>query len=96
MGLSGRWLEVARHVGVEQWLEIWAILDRENIDGPGTARENVRVRVPMYSRFLRYIRNRWIQEMSDKPSDEIRSLLEEHRLEPVSIQSIKLIKKGKA
>jgi hypothetical protein len=90
IGLAGKWLEIAERVGIEMWLEIWPILDRENIGQPPNLRSSTRVRVPMYVNYVRFIRNQYIHQMTDdgKPAKEIHRFIKGADLEPVSVPCI--------
>jgi hypothetical protein len=90
IGLSGKWLEIAERVGIDMWLDIWQILDRENVGQPSILRSSTRLRVPMYVNYVRYIRNRYIHEMTDagKPRDEILRNIKQANFEPVGISCL--------
>lgn len=93
IGITGKWLEVAERVGIDTWLEIWTILDRENVSQPLSMRDSIRVRIPMYSNFIRFVRNRYIHQMTDagKSAQEIYRFIKYADLEPVSISCIRSI-----
>lgn len=63
IGLPYRWLQVAQSIGVDAFLITWQILDQENRDGGGGAR--ARFRVPMFSRYLRFQRNRYVRTLAE-------------------------------
>lgn len=92
MGLPPHWLEVAEHIGVELWMGVWQILDRDNITQPGNF-DPVRLRVPRFSRTLRYVRNRLIAELSQQGLDEaaIAAEIARRNMQPIQPDSIKLI-----
>lgn len=94
MGLSGKWLEVAEKIGVENWLEVWRILDNSNIDEPSHLRENLRVRIPLFSRFRRFYRNQVIYLLTEAGHDshEIERFLNKINLEPISKPQIRMIR----
>lgn len=99
MGLSGKWLEIAERVGVETWIEIWEILDRENINQPSSLRDALRIRVPMYSKLIKYLRNRHIARLTrcGFGAAEIHKILKLTTIEQISItQIIKIQNKMKA
>lgn len=95
IGLSGKWLEIAEKVGAEKWLEIWQILDRENINQPSCSRDAMRLKVPAYSKLMKFKRNRYIARMLKHGCNirQIHHLLEIENIEPISILMIKKIKK---
>lgn len=62
MGLSKQWLRVAERIGVDAFLATWQILDEFNNDGYQNKR---RLRVPLYSRYWRYQRNKVVYALSD-------------------------------
>ena len=93
IGLSGKWLEIAEKVGVETWLEIWQILDRENINQPVNMRDALRVRIPAYSRLMKFARNKYIEEFTEQGLDakKIYDLLIRAQIEPVCVKWIQSI-----
>lgn len=95
MGLSGKWLEIARRVGVEMWIDIWKILDRENLHAE-SGTDPIRVKVPRFSRLQRYQRNQLIYDLHAAGRSEKDIHAEIHRagLAPICMHSIKMIVKG--
>jgi hypothetical protein len=90
IGIDGKWLEIARAVGVEKFIEIWAILDRENINQPKAMRDRMRVHVPAFSRCLKFVRNQIIDQATAKGhnANEIHNLLSSLDIEPVTVASV--------
>jgi len=62
MGLQRAWVEVGEAIGVDALLEAWQILDRDEFGHYADGRMLVPLR--RYSIFLRYQRNRYIEELS--------------------------------
>lgn len=60
MGLSRMWLDVADVVGPEQFLRVWQVIDQHAAEDYG----NLRIRIPRFSRFLRFQRNRYIRTLA--------------------------------
>jgi hypothetical protein len=95
MGVQQHWLKIAEEVGVDDFLKIWRILDREaqSYDSCG----NGRLLVPMrlYSTYLRYQRNRYINTLScsGMPPSAIQKKLIEQLHEKISIRNISRVAK---
>lgn len=99
MGLPDDWLEIAERVGVDTWLDIWEILDRDNISHPHTIRIPRRVRVPMHYQLIRYVRNNLIKQLDGAGHSvlEIQDFPKKTKTQPVTIQGLKkIIKKQRA
>lgn len=60
MGLPKVWVDVAEHVGFDKFMDVWRALST-HADDAGNSR---RVRVPCYSLYTRYQRNRYIQGLA--------------------------------
>ena len=85
--LSPRWVKIAERVGIDAWLDIWEILDAENINTPSTQRYPCRLRVPMFTKLVRFLRNQHIEKMIKAGHDvrKIHAGLVAANVEPVSI-----------
>lgn len=96
LGLSGKWLEIAERVGPETWLQIWEILDRENIDQPPPCRDRIRMWVPSYSKFLKFVRNRTIFQLAKDghAPDAISRAIGKTGFDPVSPDQVRKIIAG--
>lgn len=66
IGLDVRWLRIAHVVGVDRFLEIWQILDEENIDLPPGERDPTRIRVPLFAGWMRLQRNKLVQALAEE------------------------------
>lgn len=62
MGLPNVWLEVARAIGYEKFMEMWAILDR-SVQLRSEAESMIEVQLRRLSSFHRYQRNRFIEAL---------------------------------
>jgi len=89
MGLSQRWLEVAETIGIEAFLKMWAILDRDNLQSP-SERECVRVWIPQMRRYFRFQRNKLIHALSSDGVSkyEIQKIIASELGERISIRHI--------
>jgi len=89
MGLSHRWIEVAEAIGVEAFLRMWSILDRDNLRSP-SERECIRVWIPQMRRYFRYQRNKLIQSLTcdQVPKIEIQRIIKAELGEHISIRHI--------
>ena len=95
IGLDGKWLKIAERIGVEAWIDVWEILDEENINLPSAMRDANRVRVPMFSKLVKYIRNIYIERMT-KAGLDARAIYKELRIaniEPLSVHWIRVTQK---
>lgn len=91
MGLRRVWLDVAEAIGMDNMLKLWRIIDasetRLGDDG------EIRVPLRRYSSYLRYQRNRYIEELFKvglKPK-EIREKLNKQLCEKISLRHISRI-----
>ena len=57
---------MAAVVGIDNFIETWRILDRENIGSPKGGREKARLYVPLFSSYLRFLRNRFIRALFEQ------------------------------
>ena len=82
MGIGSTWLRIAEVVGYEAFMGIWMILGEE--------KDYVRVRMPAYSKYLRYQRNQLIKKLSGEGlrSDQIKKYIKRNLCEDVSIRHI--------
>lgn len=88
MGLQRVWLDVAEEIGVDALLKMWRILDADQ----ASIGEDGRLLVPIrsYATYLRYQRNRYIEELSArgmKPR-QIREKLKAQLCEQISLRHI--------
>lgn len=90
IGLDARWLRIADVVGVDQFLEVWQILDEENIDLPPGEREPTRIRVPLFAGWMRLQRNKLVQALADegRRPPEIRRIIRRTLCESLSERHI--------
>ena len=91
IGLSGKWLDIVALVGPEKWIELWKILDRENINQPAAMRDAQRLRVPAFSKYIKFVRNCYIEDLTRQGHDAagIHKILgKEFPDEVLSVQSI--------
>jgi hypothetical protein len=95
MGMPAQWGKVAEENGFEAFERMWRILDREPFLDSG--RGYIELRLRPYQSYLRYQRNRHIEELvrqgltPRKIMDQIKSALGE----VVSIRHISRIARGK-
>lgn len=77
LGISDRWIRIARVVGVDAFLAMWRILDEES-DGYHGAR----VRVPRYESWRRQARNEYIVQLAEQGlrPRQIRRILAKERV----------------
>ncbi len=98
LGIGEPWIEVARAVGEHLFLTLWRILDENNSGPDPQPGKKTRIRVPKYSNYLRYQRDRLVIELCSRgmsPS-EIRDVLERETRENISTSHIyTIIKKHK-
>ncbi|MBA1147391.1 hypothetical protein H0Z60_10020 [Ectothiorhodospiraceae bacterium WFHF3C12] len=90
IGLDPRWLRIAHVVGVDQFLEVWQILDEENIDLPPGEREPTRIRIPLFAGWMRLQRNKLVKALADEGSrpSEIRRTIRRKLCESLSERHI--------
>jgi len=83
MGLPRFWLDVAAGLGTARFLELWRMLDRpELIEQEG----RLRITIPRFGLYLRYQRNRYIQELAreGRSAREIQGILKRELGERIS------------
>jgi len=67
MGLSPTWRRVAEAVGFDTFLVVWQILDDVAAnDQRWNHKDNIRLNMPSFRRFLRYQRNLYIQQLDSE------------------------------
>lgn len=62
MGLNRAWLRVAEVIGFEAFLAVWRVLEGDSV----VANDRGRIVVPKFATFLRFQRNRRIEELVDR------------------------------
>lgn len=65
IGLAYHWLRVAETIGVDAFLDMWRVLDENNLGRVGL-REPVRIRVPLFDRWTKHQRNCLIESLSSE------------------------------
>ncbi len=90
MGLQQHWLKIADEIGVDEFLKIWRILDRELQSGESSSSGRLIVPLRLYSTYLRYQRNRYIESLANEgnPPRIIRRKLMTLLHEKISIRNI--------
>ena len=87
MGVGSDWVRVAEIIGVEAFLGLWSLLGRDY---------SYRIRVPTYSRFRKFQRNKRIKELAangHQPTSIQHLIIGEFR-EKISIRHIDRITTG--
>ncbi len=98
IGLSRVWLDVAEAIGIDAFLDVWQILDRENLGMGAERRELVRLYIPHFSTFLKFQRNRYIQTLAQQGAQarEISALIWHELREKISVRHVaRLIARAK-
>lgn len=87
-GLADIWIEVAEAIGYDAFIDIWQILDKKNIGM--TNRDNGRLRIPLFSNFLKFQRNKYIFYLSknNETPISIQKILKKELCEELTIQHI--------
>ena len=96
MRLGPLWLQLANTIGYDAFLVAWSILDGNNYKVPPKLRSQNRVRIPRFSMFMRYQRNRLILSLADeqKTPSEIQLIIKKKlREEITTIHISRIIKK---
>lgn len=93
MGLAPKWIEIAASIGPSKFIEIWAILDRENVNQPKAQRDRMRIWVPSFSTLMKFVRNRAINEAIDNGMEtkEIYEMLRASNLEPIVYDALTVL-----
>jgi len=94
-GLSDTWIEVAEDIGYDQFIRIWQILDKKNINKGH--HDNARIRIPIFAQFLKFQRNKYILHLSEigHSPEEIKNILKKDLCEDLTIRHInRLLLKG--
>lgn len=63
MGISKIWLNVAKEIGVSNFLKVWQVLDQQAEQG-AEINSSIRVTVPQFDKYFRYQRNQVIKTMA--------------------------------
>lgn len=93
IGLSRVWMDVARVVGPRLFLEIWRLLDRDElIEQEG----RLRLTIPRFRQYQRYQRNRYIQALAHEGHDAsaIRDKVTRELGEEISVKHVSRLMKG--
>ncbi len=87
-GLSEMWVEVAEAIGYDQFIHIWQILDKRNIQMGN--QDNARMRVPMFTRYMKFQRNKYIYHLSAEnlTPKEIQATLKKNLCEDLTVTHI--------
>lgn len=87
-GLADIWIEVAEAIGYDDFIYIWQILDKKNIEM--SHRDNARIRIPIFSKFLKFQRNKYIFHLSEKNEtpESIQKILKRDLCENLTIHHI--------
>lgn len=95
MGLAAHWIKVAEHIGFDAFDRLWRILDGDPALDSG--RGYLELRLRPYHSYLRYQRNRYIEELVGRglTPKEIMGMIRSNLGEVVSIRHISRIAKGK-
>lgn len=95
MGLQRAWIRGAEEIGVDAVLALWRILDAD----PQSSYDGTTLRVPLraWRTYLRYQRNRYIEQLRDigHGPHEIQRRLARQMGERVSVSHIKRIMAGR-
>ena len=98
LGLSRRWIQIAETIGFDAFMSVWQILDEDNHGRGPSERENVRIQVPLFAKYLRFQRNRYILalDQTGMPPHEIKRKVRDVLREDVSIGHInRIVREGK-
>lgn len=89
MGLPGVWLEVARAIGYEHFMVMWAILDR-SMALRSESESMIEVQLRRLASYHRFQRNRFIEALASAgmPDRQIQRALEAQLGEKLSISHI--------
>lgn len=63
MGLQSYWLEVVDEIGVDAFLALWRILDRQQSLWLEPSGSGCLVPLRRYDSYRRFLRNRWIESL---------------------------------
>jgi hypothetical protein len=87
MGLRQVWLRVAARIGVDAFLDLWAIVDQAECAIPSGS---LRIDMPRFSRYLRYQRNRLIETWVERgmSREQIRAAIRDELREDLSQRHI--------
>lgn len=89
MGMPAVWLSVAQEIGVDAFLKMWRILDKEQ-SMLSESESLIEIKMRRYRSYQRYIRNRYVEELfaSKLSKREIRERLHQQLGEKTSISNI--------
>lgn len=92
MGIGEKWLHIAERIGFDNFIEVWTILDADNIRDLNMSYERVRFCIPTFKRYLRYRRNCYISILvaeNNVDSKYIQKQISENLGEDLSLTHIK-------
>jgi len=89
-GITGKWMRIAQMLGEPMFLQVWKILDEENIDLPMGMRERVRLPIPQFCSWHKVLRNELIFSLSDRGMSpvQIEAEIRERGCEPIQATHI--------
>ncbi len=93
MGLGQLWIHIAKHIGVDAFLFVWQVLDKKNISAPPGCYDKARIRVPQFSRYIHYQRNKVIVALSNEglSTKEIQKRIKTDLCEDITVRHIQRI-----
>lgn len=94
MHIGRKWIQIAETIGFDNFMAMWAILDEDNIKNDGLSCDRVRIWVPVFKRYLRYQRNRYILSRAadgDASPQDLQAEIKKLLSESLSIHHIKRI-----
>lgn len=96
MGMPGVWIEVARAIGYDGFMLVWAILDREVSMRPDTE-SYIEVKLRRLRAFQRFQRNRFIESLASAglTDKQIRMTVNAELGENISIPHIHRLARGR-
>lgn len=91
IGLQRVWIDIAEQIGVDAFLVVWRNIDAD--PACSLDRSSLRVTIRVYRTYLRFQRNRYIEELSriGLSDDEIHRRLSKQFGETISLRHIKRI-----
>jgi len=91
MGIGGIWIDVAKMVGVENFVQMWRHLDSSDrgVEHNG----QIRISVPKFSTFMKYQRNQFIRTLDaeGKSSRAIQEALEKEHSINIHLRTIERV-----
>ena len=98
IGLGKKWLVIAEAIGFDAFMAMWRILDADEYEDSMVSSEGIRVRVPLFRRYLKFQRNRYILfcvSQGEKSAANLQKEIKKQLGESLSITHIlRLMKKG--